>query len=243
MLFRCLDMYTLVCSIEYHRRTLILPFTQRFFNRLVAVSWGPPHPHSWKHHHDLLVLLEIATCHSDKSWACSITSDAFCIFPPNSTVQIWTPSLTTSRYNFSFSDFPSFSLHYGCKACTTSWVGASPPKKAIVLCDRIIPCSALTLLAALLLQQPFPDSGAASSPSAHSPVNDGGPWSSSQSFKSPKEQRGGNKAFPSSLVPWDSGFIFTITQTVTLPFIYSIVIFKLPIVSQTFILDIGERFI
>lgn len=197
MLFQCPDLSTPVYPLEYHRRTLILPFTQRFFfNRLVAVSWGPPpSPHSWKHHHDLLVLLEIATCHSDKSWACSITSDAFCIFPPNSTVQIWTPSLATGRYDFSLWDFPSFSLPYGCKACTTSWVWASPPKKAIVLRDRITPRSPWTLLPARLLQQPFQDSGAASSPSAHSPVNDVGPWSSSQAFKSPAEQRGGNEAF------------------------------------------------
>lgn len=147
------------------------------------------------------VLLEIATCHSDKSWVCSITSDAFRIFPPNSTVQIWSRNLTTNRYNFSLWDFPSFSLHYGCKACTTSCVGASPPKKAIVLCDRIAACSAPVLLPALLLPQPFQDSVAASSPSAHSPANDVGPWSSSQSFKSPKEQKGGNEAFPSSLLP------------------------------------------
>lgn len=33
--------------------------------------------------------------------------------------------------------FPSFSLHYGCKASNTSCGRASPPKKAIVLLDGI----------------------------------------------------------------------------------------------------------
>ena len=134
----------------------------------------------------------------------------FPFFPPNSTVQIWSPDLTTSRYNFTLWDFPSFSLHYGCRVCNTSRVWANHPKKAFVLPDRIAKHGAAASSA-----PPAAFSGfwGCFQPFLPPPlVTDVGPSKGSESIKRPKARREKNHVYPSSISFEDSIFIFFITR-------------------------------